>query len=76
MRTLKVEISDLEYSKYGIKKEQLTFTDVIDLVSKELMRQNLERCLELADKYGLSTMTMEEITEEVKAVRRDAKDRS
>jgi hypothetical protein len=33
------------------------------------MRQNLNKCLELAEKHGLSSMTMEEINEEVKAVR-------
>ena len=40
---------------------------------KELTKQNLNKCLELADKYGISTMTMEEITNEVKAVRKNAK---
>jgi hypothetical protein len=33
----------------------------------------LNKCLELAEKYGLSKMTMDEISEEVKAVRRNAK---
>jgi hypothetical protein len=76
MRTLNVSISDIEYIKFGLKEEKLTFTDFIDLVSKELTRQNLTKCLELADKYGISKMTMEEITQEVKAVRKDAKNRN
>ena len=37
------------------------------------MQQNLNRSVALAEKYGLSSMTMEEITNEVKAVRRNAK---
>lgn len=37
------------------------------------MRENLNKCLELAKKYGLSNMTMDEISEEVEAVRRNAK---
>ena len=73
MRTLNVAISDIEYSKFGIPKEQLSFTDFTDIIGRELMRQNLNRCVALADKYGLSSMTMEEITNEVKAVRRNAK---
>lgn len=73
MRTLNVSISEIEYNKFGIKNDQLTFTDFIDIVSKELTRQNLNKCIELADKYGLSKMTIEEITDEVKAVRRNAK---
>ncbi|GHV51768.1 hypothetical protein FACS1894181_14100 [Bacteroidia bacterium] len=73
MKTLNVSISDIEYSKFGIPGEQLNFTDFVELVSRELMRQNLNRCIALAEKHGLSTMTMEEITNEVKAVRLNAK---
>ena len=76
MRTLNISISDLEYNKFGLKKEQLSFTDFIELVSKELMRQNLDKGVELANKYGLSTMNMDEITNEVKSVRKNAKNRN
>jgi predicted CopG family antitoxin len=75
MRTLNVTISDIEYNKFGLKQEKLSFTDFIELVNKELMRQNLNKCVELANKYGLSRMTMDEISNEVKAVRKDAKNR-
>jgi hypothetical protein len=73
MRTLNISISDIEYNQFGLKEENLTFTDFVDIVQKELTRQNLNKCLELADKYGISKMTMDEITSEVKAVRKDAK---
>jgi hypothetical protein len=76
MRTLSVSISDLEFNKFGIKDSKLNFTDFVDIVSKELTRQNLSKCTELAEKYGLSKMTMDEITNEVKAVRKDAKNRN
>jgi hypothetical protein len=76
MRTLNVTISEIEYNKFGLKQDKLTFTDFIDIVSKELTRQNLTKCLELADKYGISKMTMNEITNEVKAVRKNAKNRN
>jgi predicted CopG family antitoxin len=76
MRTLNVTISEIEYNKFGLKQEKLSFTDFIDIVSKELTRQNLAKCLELADKYGISNMTMDEITNEVKAVRKNAKNRN
>jgi hypothetical protein len=75
MRTLSISISDLEFNKFGIKESKLSFTDFVDIVSKELTRQNLSKCLELAEKHGLSKMTMDEITNEVKAVRKDAKNR-
>lgn len=76
MRTLNVSISDIEYNKFGLNNDNLTFTDFIDIVSKELTRQNLNKCIELAEKHGLSKMTMDEITNEVKAVRQDAKNRN
>jgi uncharacterized protein YjgD (DUF1641 family) len=76
MLTLNVSISDIEYQKYGLKEQQLTFTEIIDLVSKELSRQNLDKCLQLSEKYGISNMTMDEITNEVKDVRQNAKNRN
>jgi hypothetical protein len=74
MRILNISISDLEFDKFGIKKDDLTFTELVELISRELMRQNLNKCIELAEKYGLSSMTMDEINAEVKAVR-NAKNR-
>ena len=76
MRTLSVAISDIEFNKFGIKDSQLNFTEFVDIVRKELTRQNLNKCIELAEKYGLSKMTMEEITNEVKSVRNGAKNRT
>jgi predicted ATP-dependent endonuclease of OLD family len=73
MRTLNISISDIEYTKFGIRTEKLNFTEFVELVSRELMRQNIDKCLELAEKYGISKMTMDEITNEVKAVRQNAK---
>ena len=72
MRTLNIEISDLEYEKFGIKSNQLTFTDFVDMISRELSRQNLKKSLEPSERYGLSNMTMDEISAEVKAVRSNA----
>jgi hypothetical protein len=69
MRTLNISISDLEFNKFGIDKDILTFTEFVELISRKLMRQNLNKCVELAEKYGLSTITMDEINEEVKAVK-------
>lgn len=76
MKTINISISEQDYNKYGIKKDNLDFSDFIDLVRKELTRQYLNKSLELADKYGISNMTMEEISNEVKAVRRNAKGRN
>jgi len=76
MRTLNVSISDVEFNKFSLQNDNLSFTDIINLVSEELLRQNLTIYLEFADKYGLSKMTIDEIFNEVKAVRKDAKNRN
>jgi len=73
MRTINISISDLEYNKFGLKSDQLSFSEFVDIISKELSKQTLKDSVELAEKYGLSKMTMDAITEEVKAVRNSAK---
>ena len=72
MRTLNIEISDLEFEKFGLKSDQLSFTDFVDMISRELSRQNLKKTIELAERHGLSTMSMDEISAEVNAVRNNA----
>jgi hypothetical protein len=72
MQTLSVAISDVEYSKFGIQGTSFAFSDFVDLISKELMRQNLNACVNLAQKYGLSDMTLDEINAEIDAVRQYA----
>ena len=73
MKTLNVSISDIEYNKFGLKKDKLSFTDLLDIVSRELLHQNLSKCIELSEKYGLSKLTIDDIDKEVKAVRKNAK---
>ena len=73
MKTLSIEISDVEYTKYGITNNVLSFSDFVDMVSKKLMKENIEMAVKAADVYGLSSMTMDEITSEVQAVRKNAK---
>ena len=73
MRTLNIAISDVEYSKFGITNNVLSFSDFVDMISKELMKKNMESAVEAAEKYDLSSMKMEDITAEVQAVRQNAK---
>jgi len=69
MRTISIDISDAEFQKFGLKADKLSFSTFVDIVSRELSRQNLAKTVELAEKYRLSKMTMDEISNEVKAVR-------
>ena len=73
MRTINISISDIEYNKFGLKRDKLSFSEFVDLVSKEVSKQTLNKSLRLAEKFGLSSMTMNQISKEVKAVRKNAK---
>ena len=43
------------------------------MIGKELMRENVNAAIKAADASGLSSMTMEDISLEVSAVRQNAK---
>lgn len=74
MRTLNISISDSEFNNLGIQKEHLSYTELVELIRRELSRKTLYHSMALAEKVGLSGLTMEDIDAEVKAVRRNAKD--
>ena len=73
MRTLNISISESEFDKFGLKKDQLTFSEFLEILNKELLKLNLSKSVEFAEKYNLSKMSMDEISCEVKEVRKNAK---
>ena len=70
MRTLNISISEVEFNKFGLKEEKLSFSELLDIVSREMIRQKLLKSVQLAEEYGLSKISLEEIDEEIKAVRK------
>jgi hypothetical protein len=75
MKTLSVAVTDTGYREFGFANEVVPLAAFLAIIRKELMRQNLQRCTELARKYGLADMSMDEITDEVRPVRQNAKSR-
>lgn len=73
MRMLTVSISDIEFNKFGLKNDKLSFSELLEILNKEVMKFNLRKSVELAEKYNLSKLSMDEISEEVKSVRSNAK---
>lgn len=73
MRTINISISDLEYNKFGLTEDKLSFSEFIDIVSRELARQNLKEAVKLGEKYDYSKTTMKDIDREIKSVRKNAK---
>ncbi|MEO8149913.1 MAG: hypothetical protein ABI723_19900 [Bacteroidia bacterium] len=75
MRTININISDNEFDKYGFKTNEINFSDFLDKIRNEVAREALRKCQEIAEREGLSEMSMDEINAEIKKVR-DAKNRN
>jgi hypothetical protein len=75
MRTVRVKVSEADFQKYNLGTGEIKFTKLVEAVKRENARQALLECRKIAEKVGLSTMTMDEINAEIKAVR-DAKTHS
>lgn len=69
MKSVNIQISDFEYNQLGLNKSTLSFSELVEIIGKKITKQTLEKSIRLADKYGLSKMTMEEIDDEIKAYR-------
>lgn len=69
MKSLNIQLSDRDFNQLGLDKTTLSFSEFIEIIGKRITQRTLEKSVRLADEYGLSQMTMEEINEEVEALR-------
>jgi len=69
MKTISVQMSDVEYSALGLSKNVFFFSEIANLIEQHVARQALRRSVEVSERNGLSSMTMSEINEEIKATR-------
>lgn len=75
MKSINIEVSDFEFDQLGLNKNTLSLSELIEIIGKKITKQTLEKSIKLAEKYGLSKMTLEEIDDEIKA-HRNAKNNS
>ncbi len=73
MQTIQIKISNTDFKKYNFGTGEIKFTDLVDLINKEYARNALQECNKIANKEGLSDMSIDEINAEINAVR-NAKD--
>ena len=73
MRTLNISVSDSEYEKLGLNEENVSFAELLDILKREIARENLREAIKFGEKYGFSGTTMEEIDREIKEIRANAK---
>jgi hypothetical protein len=69
MKSVNVKISDFEYKQLGLKKSKLTLSELLEIVGTKITKQTLEKSVTLAEKYGLSKLTMDDINDEIKSHR-------
>lgn len=69
MRSLNIQINESDILRYGFTKEPINFSNLLDRIRLELAKEALRKCQALAEKTGVSEMTLEEINREIKAVR-------
>ncbi len=60
MKTIIVSISDIEFNRFGFKSDNISFSEFLDIVSKELSKQRQNESLLLARKFGFSELIMDE----------------
>ena len=66
MKSLQIELSDFEYNQLNLSSNKLSFSELLDILTKRISGNMLEESVKLAKKYGLAKMTMDEINQEIK----------
>ena len=69
MRTVQIKVSETDFQQYNLESGEIKFSDLVELIEREYARQAVLACNEIAEKVGLSNMSMDEINAEIQAVR-------
>lgn len=63
-------MSDFEYRFFGMSKDKWSLSEFTDLIEKSIFRQSLNNSIRIAKENKLSTMTMDDISKEVRLTRK------
>ena len=69
MRTLQLKINEVDLLKYNLQNVEVYFSDLVDLIKSELANNALSECVKISEIVGFSSMTLDEINNEIKATR-------
>lgn len=75
MKILNVNITETDWKKYNFQNELINFETLVEKLKTEFALQALRSCQLIAEKVGLSQLSMEDIDAEINEVR-NAKNRS
>jgi len=73
MKLLNVPIDEFEYAKLGLTSDTISFRDLKEKLSIDYVKDALLQCNDIAERTGLSQLTLEDINAEINAAR-NAKD--
>jgi hypothetical protein len=74
MKLLNVPIDEFEYAKLGLTSDTISFRDLKEKLSIGYAKEALIQCNDIAERTGLSQLTLDDINAEINAVR-NAKNR-
>jgi|AntRauMFilla1563_2_1112583.scaffolds.fasta_scaffold00337_7 hypothetical protein len=70
MKTISLKIKPEDASRYGLEEiSSLKFDELVSKITADFTKEALLKAQSIAEKTGLSKMTLEEIDQEIKAVR-------
>lgn len=69
MKTISVQVSEVEYNTFGLSKDMFSFSEFADLIERQIAKPALRRCVATAQQNGISDMSPDDINAEIKAVR-------
>jgi hypothetical protein len=61
MRTVQIKVSEIDFQKYNLVNMEITFTDLVEMISREYARKALLECNEITKQVGLPKMTWKEL---------------
>jgi hypothetical protein len=67
MKTISVQLSDIEYDTFGLSKNLFLFSEFSDLIERQKAKQVLYNYIAITDQNKLSDISMDEISDMVEA---------
>lgn len=69
MKLLNVPIDEFEYAKLGLTSDTISFRDLKEKLNIDYAKEALIQCNDIAERTGLSQLSLEDINAEINAIR-------
>lgn len=69
MKLLNVPIDEFEYAKLGLTSDTISFRDLKEKLNIDYAKDALIQCNDIAERTGLSQLSLDDINAEINAVR-------